>query len=451
MKKKILLAVLIVVILLGSGVAYAYFATDIFKTEKELFFSYMKDENAWANFEEEKLVEYANKQENTAYTNKGEASVNISGIEDESIDMLSKSKITFEGKTNVAQKLADQTLTIDFGQGFNIPVNIKCDGDTFGIQSDFLDSKFIAIRNENLKALAKRFGMESDEIPDKIEIEDSKFTEEEIKKLVDKYNRLFDENLTDDLFSKEKVDNQTVITLSMNGNKVIDLLKKLLETVRDDEIILSKLSTEYVEQFKEMINELLDDMDTTTESENSKFEMKLYIESKKVSKCEILAIGTEGTKTSAIIENTENQISVKGYDDSELMFEMILSKEKSQNDVTYKIAMKTNEYSETEINVTLQYKNLLELDNVQEVCNVEIKGESASKYLNDSVNDDVVPTPYTSKEKMTISVNYENTKTFSSDLQIEKFEEDNSIILNDATDNELQTLILNIYQKLGLI
>ena len=37
MKKKTLLAILLVVILLGTGFAYAYFSTGAFRTEKELF------------------------------------------------------------------------------------------------------------------------------------------------------------------------------------------------------------------------------------------------------------------------------------------------------------------------------------------------------------------------------------------------------------------------------
>ena len=41
MKKKIILAIILVVVLLGAGFAYAYFATDAFKTDKELFFKYV--------------------------------------------------------------------------------------------------------------------------------------------------------------------------------------------------------------------------------------------------------------------------------------------------------------------------------------------------------------------------------------------------------------------------
>ena len=48
--------------------------------------------------------------------------------------MLNNSKITFEGKTDNSKKLAEQTMTMNFSQGFNIPVKIRRDGETAGIQ-----------------------------------------------------------------------------------------------------------------------------------------------------------------------------------------------------------------------------------------------------------------------------------------------------------------------------
>ena len=48
MKKKILLLILTLILLIGVGVAYAYFETDAFKTEKQLFFSYMMSDEMGA-------------------------------------------------------------------------------------------------------------------------------------------------------------------------------------------------------------------------------------------------------------------------------------------------------------------------------------------------------------------------------------------------------------------
>ena len=56
MKKKILLIVLIVIILLGVGGAYAYFATNAFKSDKEMFFEYLSQD-----LKDEKILEYVKK------------------------------------------------------------------------------------------------------------------------------------------------------------------------------------------------------------------------------------------------------------------------------------------------------------------------------------------------------------------------------------------------------
>ena len=376
MKKKILLAVLVVLILLGIGGAYAYFATDAFKTEKELFFTYLSDDA-----KDEKLLEYVKKQAETAYTNKGEVSIKVNGEnnlarkEDETVQMLNNSKITFEGKTDNSKKLAEQTMTMNFSQGFNIPVKIRRDGETAGIQSNLLDSKFIAIRNENLKSLFERFGADSEEIPDKIDFEKSKFTEEEIKTLKDRYFSILNENLEEELFSKEKVGNQIVITLSMSDKKCADILMKILQTVRSDDIILNKISGMVDEQdFKNNIDDAIDELKDTETSDNNALSIKLYTESKEIKKIEITMIDTESNKTVGKIE---------------------ILKEENENDLTYtiKVDAESEEDGKISIDFKVEYKGVADLNNVEENYEIRIK------------------TTDTDDEDMDISLNYTNSKT----------------------------------------
>lgn len=435
MKKKSLLALLIIVILLGAGIAYAYFATDAFKTEKEMFFSYLFEDESVNILAEEKVVEYIEKQQNTAYTNKGELTFNLTGedslVNDESLEMLNNSKVTFEGKTDVSKKLAEQKITADFAQGFNVPLEFKRDGDTYGIQTDLISSRFIAIKNENLNALFKRFGMETEGIPDKIEFKDEKFTKEEIKTLKDRYLAILDENLDESLFSKEKVNNQTIIKLNMSEEVALNLTKKILETVRNDDILLSRTPDATKQQVQSEIDEILEDLKETEVDESNKIEIKLYVESKSVKKCELAVIENDETSGLMVLEITNNSMTLKAYAEQELFAEMSILKEKTGNDITYKITMKLNsEYEESvELSLTMQYKNVLALDNVEEIYDIKISVED-----NEEIN-----------------LIYNNIKTFSPDVQIESLNESNPIIINDATDEELQTLILNFYQKMGLI
>lgn len=415
MKKKILLAMLIVLVLLGVGGAYAYFATNAFKSDKEMFFTYISQD-----LKNEKLLEYVKKQAETAYTNKGEVSIkvneenNLARTEDETVQMLNNSKITFEGKVDNSKKLAEQTMTMNFSQGFNIPVKIRRDGETVGAQSKLLYDKFIAIKNENLKALLEKLGADAENVPDKIDFEKSQFTEEEIKTLKDRYFSILNDNLEDSLFSKEKVENQTVITLNVSDKKCSEILTKILETLRNDEIILSKISEMTDEQeFKDNINDAIDELKDVETSDNNALCIKLYIESKEVKKIETTLIDTESNKTVGKIE---------------------ILKEENENDLIYtiKIDAEIEEDGKISIDFKVEYKGIANLNDVEENYEIRVKATD------------------TDDEDMDITLNYTNLKTFTTDIQIEGINNDNAVIINDATDEELDDLLVKIYENLGL-
>ena len=102
MKKKIVLLVILIVLLLAGGIAYAYYATDLFKTDKEMFFSYLIDEKTETEFNQEKLIEYYAKQASTPYESNGEISFDTTGMSQS--QGLTEAKIAFEGKTVNSRK-----------------------------------------------------------------------------------------------------------------------------------------------------------------------------------------------------------------------------------------------------------------------------------------------------------------------------------------------------------
>lgn len=441
MKKKIALTLLIVVILLGIGSVYAYFATNAFKTDKELFFSYMTSD--WlSDLKDENLKEYIKKQENNAYTNKGSIALEVQddgSISDETLQMIKNSKITFEGKTDNSKKIAEQTLTMELAQGINIPVKVRRDGETLGIQSNLLNTKFIAVRNENLKNLLERLGADAEDVPDKIDFEESTFTESEIKELKEKYFSILDENLDEELFSKEKENDQTIIKLSMTEEKAKDVLIKIFQTIRDDETLLKKFSGVIDrDDLKQQIDDLVDELKDIEPDEKTTFEMKLSIKSKKVEKVEMNIKEGENITANILIEKSQNKLSIKAYDEGDSILELQIEKETNENDVAYKIDIKTDldtelaDQEKAEIHLTVQYKNLATLDNVEE--NYELK-LSTQDY--DESNTD-------------LKLNYTNVKQFSSNIKVEGINSENAITLNDATDDEIDELLITIYKNLGL-
>ena len=418
MKKKILLGVLIVLILLGIGGAYAYFETDAFKSEKEMFFEYLS-----TNIENEKMLEYVKKQENTPYTNKGEMSIKSQGensltrAEDETVQMLNNSKITFEGKVDNNKKLAEQTMTMNFAQGFNVPVKIRRDGDIIGIQSNLLDSKFIAVRNSNLKSLLERFGADAEYVPDKIDFEKSQFTAEELETLKDRYFSILNNNLEEELFNKEKIDGQTIITLNMTDKKCTEIMIDILETLRNDDIILNKISLTMDKQdFKDSIDDAIDEAKDIETSDKNALCIKLYVESKSVKKIEMTMNDPENNKSVAKVE---------------------ISKEQNGNNLVYTINVNADSEDDGKITIDtkIEYKNLLDLNNLNNVEeNYEIRVKTTDTY----------------EDEMDVSLNYTNSKTFTTDVNIEEINSNNATIINDATDDELDELLTKIYENLGL-
>ena len=434
MKKKILLLILTLILLIGVGVAYAYFETDAFKTEKQLFFSYMMSDEMLKCFENEKIEEYMQKQQTVPFSNQGEITLKAQGQElesDQNIEMLNNSKISFEGKTNIDKKMAEQEISINFAQAFTVPINLKVSDNALGLQSGFLHSKYIAVRNENLKQLFEKLGLDSEEIPDKIKFSKNEFTAEELEKLEETYLTILYENLDESLFAKEKMENQTILTLKIPEQRLIEILIKILETARNDELLLSKISGIYGKEDVQLeIDEIIEDLKEIETKETNNLQIKLFLKDKKTVKIEMEFIEDNKTSMNLVVEKLDNQIEAKLYEENELLGELNVSKDSKDTDVTYSITIKLHDEDnkETEIDLKIGYKNLSTSNNIVENYEIKILDEDAE-----------------------LMINYNNSINFDETLEIEELNDNNAIILNDATEEELQNLMATTYQNVGLV
>lgn len=226
MKKKnpllIVIIVLLVILILGGGVfAYIYFATDLLKTDKELFTKYaltlLDEENG---FIPSVLNEYENKKQTSAYQNNGSFSVNNDLLIDTStntflqefknaIDIANNANINFNGTIDNPNRRVEENITINYSDTVNLPFKYKQDGDLYGIQADILSPNYIAIENNNLQDLCSKLGMLNvSGIPNKIEattMESLQFTDEEITNILNNYIVPVYNNLPEEKFSKMKL------------------------------------------------------------------------------------------------------------------------------------------------------------------------------------------------------------------------------------------------------
>ena len=435
MKKKILLAILLIV-LLGAGIGYTCFATDMLKTKKQLFFSYLLSDDLTSDLKSEDLSKYLEKEKNTAFSNKGEITANVkdNGESSDAYDLLSNGKIKLEGKVDNSQKKAEQEITVALAQGINVPIKIRRDGETYGIQSRLLYDKYIAVKNENLKSLFEKLGMDnSNEIPNQIDWENIQFTTEELQNIKDKYSRVFYNSVDNDMFEKSKVDGQTKVTVNMTADQFVSIIEKMANELKNDEKLLNKLSDgTTVDELKKQIDEFVNALKDVKHTDQDKMSISLYIKSRKLVKCEINTTDENGTETIATAEKEDNKLTVKTFEANEMQNQISIAKDENTDATTYTINVVTQDLGEgSNIQIKMGFKNLSKLDDVEESI------EATIEYGEDS-------------NKSAIQINYNNTITFVQNTEIESFNTDNAVVLNDISENELNNLLETIYENLGL-
>ncbi len=300
---KVAIIVLIVIALLaiGGGVfAYVYFATDTFRTGQELFAKYLTQ-----NLEEFSKISSLNKLEEVEEKlkqNKYEETITISyseeGTEPNGTATIETQNDPINQKTygiiSLATQNPDETLKVEYMK----------EAEVYALRFTNAVKQFLSIENSNLKQFASNMGMDEEEIElipykidfEKISLEEIKFTDEEKKSEIKKYTELLYNNIPTEKYTKSKntvitVNGKTINTnayiLTLNVQEVKNLALKLLETAKQDEILLAKFQTidevikEYTEEsFKDMmvetIQETINELTSKQVSEEEKIILTVY-------------------------------------------------------------------------------------------------------------------------------------------------------------------------------
>lgn len=456
-KKKILIIIAVIIALLAGGIVYAYFATDLFKTDKEIFLSYLGKEETWENFSSEKeLDQYYEKMLNTPFKQNGEISLKVEGDDESSLENINNSTIKLEGKVDNKRKKLEEKVTIQTSVGVDIPVTIKRDDDTYGIYSKLLNDKYIAIRNENLKELAEKLEINPENVPDKIEIFGTKPTKEDIKTIKNDLSKVFEEKLTDEMFTSEYIDDSDVITLKITDAQIFDLIKGICEELKDNETVQKLIAKDMYDQYQSTMSDLINDIDQEDKSDDI-IEMKLYIKAKKVTKFEMV---DQETKEAIVLENIENKTTIKFKDEDEVYVEFIIEKTKSTDSLVYTYTMKGYSNSEVEeASITVTYKHINDINNIESTVSIKVDGinpvamygrndYSDSEYDDTSdvfFDEDIINSSYDNGFKFEMNIN--NKTEFDESITFDEFNTDNSIIINDASIDEIEEILTNIYQN----
>ena len=298
MKKRYLIMLIIAIVLiiaLGAGFAFAYFFTDIFRSNKELFSKYISQNSEIIDiFKDEEVKAYSEKQKNTAFTSEGTIKTNVTfpdSSEAKIASALQNCNITFTGKTDNLSKYMHQTIKANYSDTQSMQFDLYRSGDIYAAKINEVLVKYIGLDNNNLKEFATKMQLPEEitsAIPNKIDLAtltsvSNIFTDEDKTALKEKYLKIITDSLTDDMFSKEKTSEDTVYTLTINNTQATNIILKILETLKEDEVIIEKiknyainnfnLTEENVQnfetQYKETLQKAIDGINSSIQEKNT--------------------------------------------------------------------------------------------------------------------------------------------------------------------------------------
>lgn len=265
-KKAIIITVVIVivVILLAAGGVFAYFFTDLFKSNQTLFYQYMGQALEDLKLEKSTQLSDVDKlKQQKAYTVDGTLSLDYSAQEDNEQtkrlqNVLPNLKMTVAGKVDPLEALNNTNIKIEYGnlQLFNL--DYAANDTIYGLKSDEVVTAYVGVRNENLKAFMQKLtGAQS-----QVDISDSltsidfynllNLTQEEKEHIADTYLPVLQEKIAKANYTKQAdltiqkngVDYvTTAYRLDLTGAEFYTVIAQLLETLKQDSITLNLVTT----------------------------------------------------------------------------------------------------------------------------------------------------------------------------------------------------------------
>ena len=417
--------------------AYLYIFTDIFKSNKQLFFKYtsqiVQNENG---FIDNQLIQYFEKKKSTSYENSGEITfeVSIPNMEDD-LELANNFNITFSGKEDPSNVKSEKEIRVNYSDNVNFPLIYRKTNNITGIQTEYIGSNFVAVRNDEEVS-----GLE--EVNHILQLQNLEFSNEEIQNLKTTYFNNILNQLDDNKFSTLTEGDLTGYRLTLTGEELKNVLVQILNVLKTDENTMHKLneilgSVNSASQLDtDSIDELIDNINNTLEISNN-IEITVYAAGGNLNRIDI-----------GMASNT-----------------LTISKEKNDQAITYTISVNVAE-NDTSVDFTATYTGI-NSDNVNETYSIALEGKyEETNILNEPGDSFVInntgeiveePEEASTEAESTNSTqngasHYTYTITnqvqFTDGVEIEDLTEDNAVILNDRDDAYVTNLMSAIEQRL---
>lgn len=451
-KVKVLIIVLTIILVLGGATfATLYFATDVLKSDKEMFYKYISQMDLKEIVNSNENIDYQERLRTENNTNEGNISIKINAQNEEyineSFDFVSQSKPSDDfasAKIDIKQN-DEKKLTIDY---------LKNE-DLYGLKFEDIVKQYVVLENNNLKEFAQKLGIENtDSIPNKLELQTEEITNKdgdaELEQIITKYVNAAIEKIPSESYSKLKKQNITLedkeisadgYQVNISNDILKEILLKTLDLMKEDKDIynlINEISEEEIELevYTEAIQTLIDNI----EEEDSKINIciKVYKQNKETVK--ILGI------VKLDEENGEIEFSIEKLQDK-YSFLFRVNSEYEKTNIIFKLDKSINNIDKENLSLSI-----LVNENDEELASISIEALRKGGLDSKTIETDFKFNMNFIEEDLNLNIEYNNIKKFGETIETEKFKENDYAVINEFNTEQISNITTNIitmiYEKL---
>lgn len=455
----IIAIVLIVLLAIGATFAVLYMTTDLFKSEKTLFYKYMaQNEKIGQVLDYSKLNEYNQKSESLPHTYEGsitftESSSDTSTAIDNS--QVNNLKLEIGGKSDPVKQNRSTDFKIKYGDSELFHLSAIKNEDLYGILSEEIITKYIAVKNENLKEFAAKIGINNtDVVPDKIKLDQYynlfSITDEQKNDILEEYKSIFEENIPNENYQKQEevpllINNNNISTttysVTLTESDVYVIYKRFLEVSKNSQVITSLLQekakelgyndtqiSNLMQEYQKQIQENIDNIDIgSKDDEKEAVKIVLYTANKQLLKTELIL--NQNITTGIVFEDNGTQTKL-----------IIISNEKTSTNQTSIEIIKND--TDEKFDFTITIDSIRNSEESKFVCKYEKNGSTTSNTIKDAMSFGI------NNGTTTYRVDYSNTEDYSANIDVQKLDSSNSVTLNSYPAEDIQNLLTAITTRI---
>lgn len=458
-KKRILIIVLsiitVLILIIGGVLIYLNVATDAFKSPDELFYKYLYQNGSIADvFDTDLLDRYYQRIENNAYNGTGEVTIKT-GMNDNSESdtkefdtLMNNLKLSYTTKSNLAEKKQETEATIAYNDQEQFKFSVVQDNNNYGIKSNEVVYKYLKLKNENLRDIYTKLGVQDlESIPNQFNKIDyniyKNMNAQDKATILSTYQNVLNKGILSNHYTKQAKVNlnfngQSVVanaySLTLTEEEISSLKISLLETLMTDELTLKylvqflQLDSSYTVQIKQSIQEEIDNLKREQIENNENVRITVY-----ESNMQLLTTIVETPEANYTINNNVSETNQKvtivkqSNDGNNINTTVTLERNTSDSSNSFKMEqISTTGETTTDRNaITVNLNGNVDTGNLE--LNVKLENLIGNK-LNE--------------------INYTDKKEFSSSVDIEGLNDDNSVSLNDMTLEEINSLYKSIVERI---